>query len=117
MMVYYWLAVVFILGTVVGSFLNVCIARMPLEKSVIWPGSRCSSCLQPIRWYDNLPLISFLWLRGRCRTCGEHFSPRYVIVELVAALGFVGLYYLEIIVNVHGWPGPHRALLEQGFFL
>jgi leader peptidase (prepilin peptidase)/N-methyltransferase len=101
---YYWLAVVFILGAVVGSFLNVCIARMPLEKSILWPGSRCGSCLQPIRWYDNIPLLSYLWLRGRCRTCGSRFSSRYFIIELLTGLGFAGLFYAEVIRNIHGWP-------------
>ena len=61
-MYYYWLIVAFILGTIVGSFLNVVIARMPMEKSLIWPGSRCGSCFQAIRWYDNIPLVSYLWL-------------------------------------------------------
>src|SRR5947208_6048506 len=51
----------FILGTIVGSLLNVCIYRLPLEKSILWPGSRCSHCLQPIRWYVNIPLVSYLW--------------------------------------------------------
>jgi leader peptidase (prepilin peptidase)/N-methyltransferase len=92
---------VFILGAIVGSFLNVCIARLPLEKSFIWPGSRCSHCLQPIRWYDNVPLISYWVLRGKCRACGEPFSIRYFIIELLTALGFVALFYLEIFENVH----------------
>ncbi len=93
MLVYYWLFVTFVLGAAVGSFLNVCIARMPLEKSILWPGSRCGSCFQRIRWYDNLPLLSYLWLRGRCRTCGARFSPRYLLVELATGLCFAGLFY------------------------
>src|SRR5687768_5095375 len=102
-MVYFSLFVVFVLGATVGSFLNVVVARLPLEKSVVWPGSRCGSCLTAIRWYDNLPLISYLWLRGRCRACGQRFSVRYLLVELVCALGFVGLFYVEVILNVHRW--------------
>src|SRR5215471_3192167 len=98
---YYWLAVVFIMGTVVGSFLNVCVARLPLEKSILWPGSRCGSCLQPIRWYDNLPLLSYLLLRGRCRRCGSPFSARYFLIELGTGLGFAGLFYVELVANIH----------------
>ncbi len=109
-MYYYWLIVAFILGTIVGSFLNVVIARMPMEKSLIWPGSRCGSCFQAIRWYDNIPLVSYLWLRGRCRSCGQKFSMAYFGVELVTGLCFAGLFYLEIIRNVHGWPMAARQL-------
>jgi len=69
--------VCFILGLIVGSFLNVAVARLPLEKSLIWPGSRCGVCQQRVRWYDNLPLVSYVWLRGRCRTCGASF-PRSI---------------------------------------
>ena len=95
------LVTIFVLGTIVGSLLNVCIYRLPLEKSIFWPGSRCGSCLQPIRWYDNIPLISYLVLRGRCRSCGARFSIRYLVVELLTGLCLVGLFYLEVIANVH----------------
>jgi leader peptidase (prepilin peptidase)/N-methyltransferase len=93
---------VFVLGAIVGSFLNVCIYRLPLEKSLIWPGSRCGNCLQPVRWYDNIPLISYWVLGGRCRVCGQEYSIRYFLIELLTAGGFLGLYYLEVIRNVHG---------------
>src|SRR5436305_11588297 len=100
---YIWFALIFILGAIVGSFLNVCIHRLPFEKSIFWPlGSRCGNCFQPIRWYDNLPLISYWLLRGRCRLCGASFSARYFLIELLTGLGFVGLFYVEIILNVHG---------------
>ncbi|MFN4261383.1 MAG: prepilin peptidase [Gemmataceae bacterium] len=103
-MIYVWLVLVFILGLAVGSFLNVCISRLPLEKSVLWPmGSRCGHCLQAIRWYDNIPLLSYFLLRGRCRTCGTSFSMRYPIIELFTGLSFAGLFYLEVVVNVHHW--------------
>ncbi len=95
------LVFVFVFGAMVGSFLNVCIARMPLEKSFIWPGSRCGNCFQPIRWYDNIPLVSYWVLRGKCRTCGAAFSIRYFVVELLTGLLFVVLFYLEIFWNVH----------------
>src|SRR5215468_2447425 len=106
MLIVYWLFVVFVLGAIVGSFLNVVIARLPLEKSILWPGSRCGSCLKPIRWYDNLPLVSYLWLRGRCRSCKQSFSIRYFLVELLCAVGFAGLFYAEVVRNIHGWPVP-----------
>src|SRR5436190_22169058 len=96
-----WTFWVFVTGCAIGSLLNVCVARLPLEKSIVWPGSRCSSCLQPIRWFDNIPLLSYWLLRGRCRTCGARFSMRYFWVELVTGLAFAGLYLGEIVWNVH----------------
>src|SRR5438105_780926 len=101
----FWLILVFLTGASIGSFLNVSIARLPLEKSLLWPSSRCGSCLQAIRWYDNIPILSYLWLRGRCRACGQRYSVVYMLVELGTALAFVGLFWLEVIENVHGWPG------------
>jgi leader peptidase (prepilin peptidase)/N-methyltransferase len=106
----YWLILAFVLGAVIGSFVNVAVARLPLEKSLLWPGSRCGACLQPVRWYDNLPLISYLWLRGRCRTCGSQFSSRYFWIELLTGLGFVAMFHLEVNLNVHHWPGPPRYI-------
>jgi len=92
----------FILGSSIGSLLNVCIYRLAWEKSILWPlKSYCGSCYQPIRWYDNLPLISYLLLRGRCRTCKSEFSARYFIIELITGLGFVGLFYLHVIRNIY----------------
>jgi len=91
------LAFTFAAGAVVGSFLNVCIWRLPTDRSLIWPGSHCPKCLRFIRWYENIPLISYLVLRGRCRRCRARISIRYPIVELITALSFVGLYWLEIV--------------------
>jgi leader peptidase (prepilin peptidase)/N-methyltransferase len=108
-----WLVAVFLIGACVGSFLNVCIARLPLEKSILWPGSRCGRCFQPVRWYDNLPLVSYLWLRGRCRMCLERFSVRYFLVELLTGLGFVGLFYLEVMLNIHEWTVPQRHPFQE----
>src|SRR5947208_13206977 len=96
----FWLVFAFLLGTAVGSFLNVCAYRLPYEKSVLWPGSRCGSCYQAIRWYDNIPLLSYWLLRGRCRICGATFSPRYFLVELFTGLAFAALFYLEIYQNI-----------------
>jgi leader peptidase (prepilin peptidase)/N-methyltransferase len=102
----------FVLGTIVGSLLNVCIHRLPLEKSIIWPGSRCSQCLQAIRWYDNIPLFSYLLLRGRCRDCGKRYSARYFLIELLTGLSFAGLFYLEVIRDVHGLD-PEKVQLTR----
>jgi leader peptidase (prepilin peptidase)/N-methyltransferase len=99
-----WTAWTFVLGASIGSLLNVCIARLPLEKSILWPSSHCGSCFRPIRWYDNIPLVSYWLLRGRCRNCGEPFSIRYFLIELGTGLGFAGLFYLEIVANIHDLP-------------
>lgn len=76
----------FVWGAVWGSFLNVVIHRLPRELSLIRPGSRCGSCEAPVRWYDNIPIISYLVLRGRCRDCEASFSPRYMLVEAACGL-------------------------------
>jgi leader peptidase (prepilin peptidase)/N-methyltransferase len=76
----------FIFGVVVGSFLNVCIFRMPAKTSIIKPLSQCPHCHHPIRLYDNIPLISYIVLRGKCRDCGGKISWRYPLVELLTAL-------------------------------
>lgn len=70
-------------GLLWGSFANVCIYRLPAGESIVTPGSRCGACKTPIRWYDNVPIFAYLWLRGRCRSCGARFSPRYLLVEAV----------------------------------
>ena len=83
---------VFIFGTLVGSFLNVCIGRIPDGGSVVVPPSHCPNCKTPIHFYDNVPLISFFLLRGRCRACREPISPRYFIVELMMGLFALALF-------------------------
>jgi leader peptidase (prepilin peptidase)/N-methyltransferase len=77
-----------LLGLLWGSFANVCIYRWPAGKSVVKPGSHCSSCSTPIAWYDNVPILSYLWLRGKCRACKAEFSPRYLLVEAVTGALF-----------------------------
>ncbi|MCM8787789.1 MAG: prepilin peptidase [Candidatus Omnitrophica bacterium] len=82
----------FILGTIFGSFLNVCIWRLPKELSIIKPFSFCPKCKRTINWYDNIPLLSFILLKGRCRYCKEKISFRYPFVELLTGIFFVVLY-------------------------
>lgn len=103
-----WTFWTFIVGAAVGSLLNVCIWRLPMEKSVLWPSSRCGNCLQPIRWSDNIPLFSYWRLRGRCRTCKAPFSIRYFLVELLTGVLFAGLFLLEIVGNIHDLPFFHQ---------
>jgi leader peptidase (prepilin peptidase)/N-methyltransferase len=93
-----------VFGLIVGSFLNVCIGRIPAGESIVRPGSRCPSCRTPIAWYDNVPVLSYLLLRGRCRTCGVHISSRYLVIEIVTGLAFL----------IQGWlVGPDPWLLAK----
>lgn len=85
-------AAIFALGLAFGSFLNVCIYRLPREKSVVFPRSACPHCGKLIPLYDNLPVFSWLALRGKCRQCKEPISPRYLIVELLTGFLFLGCY-------------------------
>jgi leader peptidase (prepilin peptidase)/N-methyltransferase len=83
---------IFLLGLAFGSFLNVCIYRLPLDLSVVTPRSACPQCTRAIAFYDNLPIVSWLLLRGRCRHCQARISPRYLFVELLTGFLFVGCY-------------------------
>ena len=85
------------IGLAVGSFLNVCIHRLPRGRSIVWPSSRCAACDRPLAWYENIPLVSYAALRGRCRTCHARIALRYPIVEAVTAAAFA-VDYLAI-----GW--------------
>jgi len=85
------IAVAAAFGAVVGSFLNVVIWRLPRGESIVRPGSRCPSCRHPIAPYDNVPVVSWLVLRGRCRHCGARVSPRYPAIELVTAVAFAAV--------------------------
>jgi leader peptidase (prepilin peptidase)/N-methyltransferase len=110
-----WGILIFLLGATVGSFLNVCITRLPLEKSLLWPPtSRCGHCLQAIGLWDNVPLLSYWRLGGRCRSCGTSFSMQYFVVELLTALGFVGLYWLVVFENVHLLPVLQGVVFPWG---
>src|SRR5438477_9653142 len=83
---------VFAVGAVVGSFLNVVIARVPKGRSIVSPGSRCPRCGSPIAWYDNIPVISWILLRARCRNCGLPISPRYPLVEMLTGVLAVAVF-------------------------
>jgi leader peptidase (prepilin peptidase)/N-methyltransferase len=83
---------VFAFGAMVGSFLNVVIARVPKGQSIVSPGSRCPRCGSPIAWYDNVPILSWLLLRARCRKCGLPISPRYPLVELLTGVLAVAVF-------------------------
>lgn len=99
-----WCGWVFVVGLGVGSFLNVLIARLPFEKSIIWPNSRCFTCYQPIRMADNLPILGYLRLRGRCRACGTSFSPTYLWVELFTGFLFLAIFLVECVSHTTGGP-------------
>jgi leader peptidase (prepilin peptidase) / N-methyltransferase len=82
----------FLFGIVIGSFLNVCITRIPEEISIVSPGSRCPRCETPIKAYDNVPVFAWLWLRGKCRACGQPISAMYPLIELSTGLLFVAAF-------------------------
>jgi leader peptidase (prepilin peptidase)/N-methyltransferase len=103
----YSLSAGLILGLIIGSFLNVCIHRLPRNESLITPSSRCPSCHHSVRWWDNIPVISFLILGGRCRDCGRPISWRYPIVELVSGIGYLLLVWRFGV----GWQTVVYALL------
>lgn len=79
-------------GLTIGSFLNVCALRWPVDESVVTPGSHCPKCEAPVRWYDNIPVLSWLVLRGRCRHCGAPISVQYPMVELATGLVWAGVF-------------------------
>jgi leader peptidase (prepilin peptidase)/N-methyltransferase len=89
---WFWGTVAFVFGAVVGSFLNVCIHRLPRGESVVRPRSRCPGCGAQIAWFDNVPVLSWVLLGGKCRGCGMWISPRYAIVELGTGLLFVAIW-------------------------
>ena len=87
------IALVLLVGLLIGSFLNVCIVRLPHGRSIVTPPSQCPRCKQPIKFYDNIPVISYLLLRGKCRTCGLPISRRYPLVELMNALVYGWVFH------------------------
>jgi len=86
----WWIVLAGIFGSTIGSFLNVCIYRLPRRQSIVWPASACPHCGRQLDWYENLPIVAYAALRGRCRTCGGPISIRYPIVEALTAAMFAG---------------------------
>lgn len=110
------LAAAFLFGTLWGSFANVCIYRLPPTeahprgRSVVAPGSHCFACGKPVRWYDNVPLLSWLWLRGKCRDCGAGFSARYLIVEALTGVLFAVMWWYAVDLGASLEPFEGRVL-------
>jgi len=106
-----WIVAVFIFmfGCCIGSFLNVVIYRLPREKSLVHPGSACPHCGKAIRFYDNIPLLSWLILRAKCRNCKAPISPRYFIVELLTGTVFLGVYLAYFYTAVRPTMGTQGA--------
>lgn len=94
-------------GAITGSFLNVCIYRLPLGRSVVWPASACAHCGRELAWFENIPVLSYLVLAGRCRTCRRRISIRYPIVETVTALMFAAAWW---------YYGPSLLLVSRLIF-
>jgi leader peptidase (prepilin peptidase)/N-methyltransferase len=110
----FWSLCFFALGCIVGSFLNVCIHRLPLGMSIVTPPSHCPHCKYSIPWWLNIPLVTWLALRGRCKNCGAPISPRYFVVELLTGLAFLGCW-LKFGDPVHEYPSMPLALVYAVF--
>lgn len=107
----------FLIGTVVGSFLNVCIYRIPWQKSVIWPGSRCPRCWSAIAPQDNIPIVSWLALRGECRRCGSGISARYPMIEALVGLLFLGAFLMDVAAGPRNfwWVFPGNEVIAAAY--
>lgn len=96
---HWYMAIIFIcLGAVLGSFLNVVIDRIPIRQSIVYPPSRCNSCLHRLNRWDLIPIFSFIWLKGKCRYCGKQIPPRILLVEIISAIVFL-LIYLQFNIS------------------
>ena len=100
-----YLAYVTLLGMFLGSFLGLATVRIPAGESVIWPRSHCRHCARTLRWYENIPIFSYLFLRGKCSTCGGRISPKYLIIELVTT-------GMTVVAYLHFTPWPRFFLYE-----
>ena len=105
-----WLVAVVagLFGLLLGSFLNVCSLRWPIDESIVSPGSRCPKCLEPVQWFDNVPVLSWVILRGRCRFCSEPISVQYPLVEFATGLMWAGVFAAH---------GPTPEALRGAVFL
>ncbi len=109
-----WFIFIFAFGCCIGSFLNVVIYRLPRDKSLITPGSSCPACGEHIRFYDNIPLLSWLLLGAKCRHCKAPISARYFIIELLTASVFLGLFILYFDTDLRA---GLRPFLGGGWFI
>jgi leader peptidase (prepilin peptidase)/N-methyltransferase len=109
----------FAIGTVVGSFLNVCVYRIPWQKSVIWPASHCPRCLSAIAPQDNIPVVSWVALRGECRHCGLPIAARYPLVEALVGLLFAGVYVSTVVYGpaIPWGPLPPTVPIGLAYYL
>lgn len=113
-MLWPWLIFVIIIGACIGSFLNVVIYRLPAGQSLITPPSHCPKCGHRLAWYDNVPVLGWLWLRGRCRYCKTPISPQYPIIEAITGLLFGAWFYIAYMTDLRpefAWPGPGETAL------
>jgi leader peptidase (prepilin peptidase)/N-methyltransferase len=85
---------IFIFGASIGSFINVVAYRLPAQLSILWPPSRCPSCIKKLKSYDNIPILGWLWLKGRCRYCKNKISPRYLVVEVFTGIIFLAVHWV-----------------------
>lgn len=104
-----------VLGTIVGSFLNVVVWRLPRGESLSHPGSACPRCGHPIRWWDNVPVLSWLVLRGRCRDCSEPIAIRYPLVELGTGIAFAGVFWWLLATQASTAPLAAFVLVSVAF--
>lgn len=112
LMLFVLFAMIFLLGSLVGCLLNLCINRLPFEKSIFWPSARCSHCRQSIDLTDALPLINYWRRGGRCRICGARLSKRYFAIEVITGLAFMALFYLVVIVDSQNLGVMHRPIFD-----
>ncbi len=101
MLIYIWLLWMFLVGTAIGSFLNVLIYRLPRGLGVSSPPSHCPQCGQRVRWYDNLPVLSYALLRGKCRRCRASIPSSYLAIEVLTGCAFAGIFALDVMFNWH----------------
>ncbi len=103
---------IFVIGATIGSFINVCAYRIPWQKSVIWPESRCPNCLNAIASRDNIPILGWVFLKGKCRSCGVEISSRYPIVEATVAILFLAVFLVNVVIHPVGF-----GMLDPGSIL
>src|SRR4051794_19202741 len=111
-MLFVLFAMIFLLGSLVGCLLNLCIARLPYEKSIIWPSARCRHCRQSVPLNDALPLINYWWRGGCCRICGARLSKKPFIIEVLTGLAFMTLFYLVVIVDIQNLGVMQRPIFD-----